>query len=416
MPNLRRFYFDDGSSRKRWHVQSKGKLQIVEYGRIGGSLRESKKSFKSPREAAASTETLIASKKRGGYIEINPSLLEIARPKGKKAATEKKIQAFEKRLGCVLPEEYRNFLASRNGGTPNPPYIQVPGIPSIDNVGVSEILGLYGTAKTTDSLLWGLETLAPLLPAGNLPIACDSDVFTLSLKKKSFGCIYFWNHDTDEIDDDGNYLESASHLIAGSFDEFLTRIAVMFGVPEDDAGSADMAESSTKKTAKGKASIKRLFRLMNHDHTPAKIKEIEQEVKELGDLSGIKDGEWPFTNITNVRLLRCLLNAGLNPEITDTEQQTLLWQSAASAECVDLLLKYDVDIERRSSLDRRETALMRAICTQSVPSLMRLLEAGANPTVRLPWWIGRNVKRNEELSRVLTDAIKKWKRRKAKKK
>jgi len=30
-------------------------------------------------------------------------------------------------------------------------------------------------------------------------------------------------HKTEELDDDGNFLESAGYLLAGSFDEFLTR-------------------------------------------------------------------------------------------------------------------------------------------------------------------------------------------------
>ncbi len=75
MSDYRRFFFDDGSSRKRWHVRLKGKAQVVQYGRLGGSLRESKKSFETPAEAAEKTEKLIASKKRDGYIEINLSRL-----------------------------------------------------------------------------------------------------------------------------------------------------------------------------------------------------------------------------------------------------------------------------------------------------------------------------------------------------
>ena len=127
MSDVRRFFFDDGSSRKRWHVKTKGKSQLVEYGRLGGSLRESKKSFKSPAETKQQTEKLIAKKQREGYIEINPSRLEIARLKGKKKATEKQIKDLENRIGCNLPDEYRNFLITNNGGQPNPDCVRVPG-------------------------------------------------------------------------------------------------------------------------------------------------------------------------------------------------------------------------------------------------------------------------------------------------
>ena len=415
MSSLRRFYFDDGSSRKRWHVTLSGKSQVVEYGRLGGALRESKKTFKTPQEAADQTEKLIAAKKRAGYIEINPASLEITRYKGKKSATEGQIAALEKQLGCRLPDEYRNFLLTRNGGQPNPPYVQIPGT-HIDNVGVSDIFGLFGTAKEYPSIFGAIQIHEPVLPKGYLPIARGSDLFTLSLRKKDFGCIHFWDHETDQVDDDDRFLESASHLLAGSFDEFLTRIAVVFGLPEEDDRGSASAEKTGDQKKKSKATVKTLFRLLKNDHTPAVIEQIEQVVRELGDLSGIQDGEWPFQNIRSDRLLRCLLDAGLNPEILDTENQTLLWQCAGSAECVDLLVKRGVDIERRSCLDRRETPLMRAFAVESVPGVKRLLAAGANPTVRLSPSIMINVKYNKELSKLLDSAIKKWKSKKAGKK
>jgi len=416
MSSLRRFYFDDGSSRKRWHVRLNGNSQIVEYGRLGGALRESKKTFKTPQEAADQTEKLIAAKKRASYIEINPALLEITKYKGKKSATESQVSALEKQLGCRLPDEYRNFLLTRNGGQPNPPYVQIPAIPYIDNVGVSYIFGLFGTAKEYPSLFGAIQIHGPALPEGYLPIARGSDLFTLSLQKKDFGCIHFWDHETDQVDDDDRFLKSASRLLAGSFDEFLTRIAVVFGLPEEDDHGSTPTEKTGDQKKKSKATVKTLFRLLKNDHTPAVIEQIEQVVRELGDLSGIQDGEWPFTNIDSARLLRCLLDAGLNPEILDTEKQTLLWQCAGSAECVDLLVKRGVDIERRSCLDRRETPLMRALFVKSVPGAKRLLAAGANPTVRLPWWITSKVKGNKELSKLLDSAIKKWKSKKAGKK
>ncbi|OAI54635.1 hypothetical protein AYO47_09910, partial [Planctomyces sp. SCGC AG-212-M04] len=288
---LKRFYFDDGASRKRWHVRLTGKSQVVEYGRLGSPLRETKKAFASPGEALASTEKLVAAKKREGYIEINPGLLEITRDKGRKAATESQVASLEKRLGCRLPEEYREFLLTRNGGRPNPPYVQIPGVPGIDNVGVGVIAGLFGTADTTNSIAWGIEHLGQSLPAGHLPVAWDSDLFTLSLRKKDFGCVHFWFHETDEVDDDDRYLESASHLLAGSFDEFLTRIAMMFGQPEETNDAAGKTGDRGGKKPGGKATRKTLFRLLQHEHTPAVVDQIESVVRELGDLSGIQDGE-----------------------------------------------------------------------------------------------------------------------------
>ncbi len=409
MSNLRRFFLDEGSSLKRWQIHRIGKSQVVATGRMGGALRESTKSFKSPQEAAANIDKRIAIKIRAGYSEVAPSLLEITRFPGKRRATDRQIHAFEKKLGCPLPVEYRLFLRTCNGGTPNPPYIQIPGVSSIDNVGVGVLFGLFGTAKTMNSLAWGLDALAPILPPGHLPIAHDSDMFTLSLRKNDFGCVHFWNHDTDRVDDDERFLESASHRIAGSFDEFLTRIASMFGLPDDNEVSSQPGDGPTKTSGESRGNLKSLFRLLQHRHTSEVIQQIERMVHKLGDLSGIQDGHWPFVNIDSDRLLGCLLDAGLDPEITDTDQHTLLWQCAGNDACIDLLLKHHVDIERRSCLDRKETALMRALFIQSVPGAKRLIRSGANPTVRLPWYISGKVKCNQELAKMLAAAIKKWK-------
>src|SRR5262249_43770072 len=160
-------------------------------------------------------------------------------------------------------------------------------------------------------------------------------------------------------------------------------IAAMFGLPDEEDADAAPAEKTVGQKSSGKSTVKSLFRLLKYDHTPTVIKEIEQVVKELGDLGGIQNGEWPFINIRSDRLLRCLLGAGLNPQIVDTDHNTLLWQCAGSADCIDLLLKHNVDLERRSGLDDKETPLMRALSAKSVPAVKRLLAAGANPTVRL---------------------------------
>jgi predicted DNA-binding WGR domain protein len=410
MSFFKRFYFDDGDSRKRWQVRVTGRAQIVAHGRLSGTLRESKKTFKSPKEALAAAEKLIATKKRAGYIEINPASLEIEKYKGKKVATESQIASLEKRIGCRLPDEYREFLATRNGGRPNPAYVQIPGIEDIENVGVADIFGLFGTAETANSLAWAIENLVPMIPEGHLPIAGDSDLFTLSLRKKDFGCVHFWFHETDQVDDEGHYLEGASHLLAGSFDEFLTRIVMVFGVPEEtDSADPSTQKANGKKPAR-KATVRTLFKLLNLRHTPAVVEQIVDVVKELGDLSGIQDGEWPFNNFDSEPLVRSLLNAGLKPEIVDTHNQTLLWQCAGSPDCIDLLLKHNVDLERISCCDREETALMRALFIQSVPGVKRLLEVGADPTVSLPSYIHSNIKYRPDLSQLLADAIEKWKK------
>ena len=138
-------------------------------------------------------------------------------------------------------------------------------------------------------------------------------------------------------------------------------------------------------------------------------------VKELGDLSGIEDGMWPGGLFESPGLLRCLLEAGLNPELTDTNGNALLLKCAGSRECIDVLAEYGPRIDRRSG-DRNETALMLAVLRSEIPALERLLQLGANPTVpRLnltdPSENGTKVKKLVEKARVKWRKSGGWKKK-----
>jgi predicted DNA-binding WGR domain protein len=408
--SLRRFFFDDGSSRKRWAISTKGKVQLVHFGRLTGTLKESKKTFGSPAEAQHSAETLIAEKRRSGYVEIKPARLEILRDKKRRAATDLQIKTLEKQLGLPLPGEYAKFLKTCNGGRPNPHCVKVPGAAGIDNVGVGSFFYLNPSKPEADEITYQIEHTKDLLPKGHLPIAGDSDLFTLSLHAKTLGAVYWWFHESEEVDNDGKFLESAGFLLAGSFDEFLTRIALLFEADEPARAELNKAPLAKQVGQRSKASLRSLLKLIRHEHTPATVKEIKRLVKELGDLSGIEDGQWPFVNFSSSDVLRCLLDAGLNPEITDTEGQSLLFQSACSPECVEMLADRGVDLDRRSGANGF-TALMRAIFLQRTAPAIRLIELGANPCFRLDRFTGDRLKSNSELARFLAKAQKNWQNR-----
>ena len=222
----RRFFFDDGSSRKQWQITQRGSKQTVAYGRIGGKLRSTEKSFDSPAEARSTTQSLIESKLGSGYTEIETDPLSIKRPARQPLATVAGIRGLEKTLGVKLPPDYRSFLRTQNGGIPDPSFVAVPGVPHIDNVHVGSFYGLYPKVRPGQSLSWAIEHQSPMLPPAHLPIAYGGDIFTLSLNRYA-GCVYFWDHETDTLDNDEKFIQSDGHLLAGSFDEFLARIATL---------------------------------------------------------------------------------------------------------------------------------------------------------------------------------------------
>ncbi len=230
MPVLRRFFFDDGSSRKHWNVKQRGKTQTVSYGRLGAKLRIAEKTFDSPTAARENTAKLIGDKLRAGYVEVDPSALTLKRPPRIRSATTAAIRGLEKSIGAPLPVEYRKFLQTQNGGQPEPGFVAIPGIPHIANVDAGFIYGLYPSERPGQSLSWGIKNHSPVLPAGHLPIAYGGDIFTIALKKNA-GCVFYWDHENAD-EETGRFVERDGHLLAGSFDEFLTRIAMYSS--EDD--------------------------------------------------------------------------------------------------------------------------------------------------------------------------------------
>jgi ankyrin repeat protein len=168
-----------------------------------------------------------------------------------------------------------------------------------------------------------------------------------------------------------------------------------------------------------KPTIKRLLRLMKHDYIPEGGEEYDQVaelITELGDLSGIQDGEWPHIDrFEDPRLLGALLDAGLNPEITDKKGGSLLRQCVGHPECIDLLVEQGVDIDRRSGRDD-ETALMRATYVGDEECVERLLEAGANPSLEFSPFAKVMLDMNEEMIEIIEAAREDWNRNQGKRK
>ena len=146
------YFFDNGQSRKFWSYTLRGKKQTLRHGRIGTKGRETSKVFPSLSAAKAATEKLVDQKIVKGYVQVNPSQLKIVRPKGKRAATEAQVSKLEKRLDTRLPNEYRKFLLTQNGGEPEPDHVSVPKYSDQDSIPVGFLYGLYAKPEPDKSL------------------------------------------------------------------------------------------------------------------------------------------------------------------------------------------------------------------------------------------------------------------------
>jgi predicted DNA-binding WGR domain protein len=257
------YFFDDGQSRKFWSHMLRGKKQKIRHGRIGTKGRENTKTFSSAFAAKEATAKLVDQKVAKGYIQVDPGKLKITRPKGKRAATKVQVAKLEKQLKAKLPDEYREFLLTQNGGQPEPDHVRIPVLSPHDAIPVGFIYGLYSKPEPFKSLLFAVGKILPQLPKGQLPVSGLFNLYYFSISlDRNPGCVYFWDEDAGgyDVDDDGQPIFDSSHaiLVAGSFNEFLTRIAIYKDPnehegPASEIAQADIQEATRQKTSRSKS-------------------------------------------------------------------------------------------------------------------------------------------------------------------
>lgn len=227
-----RYYFDDGQSRRFWSIVLRGKTVVTTSGRLGGNGRESTQVYGSPKEATAAVKKAAEEKVKQGYVLVDSSVLKINRLDGTRKATEAQVAKFEKLIGARLPESYRTFLLTWNGGRPVSEGIKVFGHPSPYGyiALVDPLYSLDPKGPSYASLQAAAASTDYVLPAGHVVIAdSGGNLVTIDLKGK-VGAIYYFDHELPDDDDDDedvtHYTRKQAILLAGSFDELLTRMAV----------------------------------------------------------------------------------------------------------------------------------------------------------------------------------------------
>ena len=132
-----------------------------------------------------------------------------------------------------------------------------------------------------------------------------------------------------------------------------------------------------------KPNLKKLFRLLAKPERNQLFDQIKAELEVCGDdLSSVGDGEYPDGNLSDPKLLRLLLKAGLPVETTDAKGKSLLIQAAVDPKCLELLLKNGADVNRVCDSYFATTALIRAANLGIRKSVDVLLEHGANPSIK----------------------------------
>lgn len=140
------------------------------------------------------------------------------------AAPASRLEELERRLGARLPEPYRAYLGSQDGGA----------LEGYNNHGIEVILGI-GEVPTWSSLWHLLDKESDLLPTGFIPVGSDAGggLFLLAVAGLDRGSVWHQSSETD-VDAAGVIGPVSRQLLADPWDDFLSSIEPLEPWSTDD--------------------------------------------------------------------------------------------------------------------------------------------------------------------------------------
>lgn len=130
------------------------------------------------------------------------------------AAPSSKLVELEELLGARLPEAYRDYLMTQDGGT----------FRGYNNQGIEIVLGI-GEVPKWSSLWFLLRQEGEFLPAGHIPVGSDAggSLFLLDVTGPNRGSVWYQSSELEE-DEDGTTTPVVLERLADSWDEFLASL------------------------------------------------------------------------------------------------------------------------------------------------------------------------------------------------
>ena len=135
-------------------------------------------------------------------------------------ASNEDVKSFEQEHDFVLPEDYKNFLVTFNGGRPEKD-TRAFTFKKEDGTVSDSLVGWFNGLIDGDeySLEEEIDIYDERIPAGMLPIASDpfGNAILIGVSSDDVSGVWFWDHEIEpeSINDSGIY------KIAESFDQFL---------------------------------------------------------------------------------------------------------------------------------------------------------------------------------------------------
>jgi hypothetical protein len=127
------------------------------------------------------------------------------------------IKEAEKELASGFPDDYRRFLLTCNGGTPETNEFDIPA--TENGSGINYFYSILGTDQDGD-LLREQYLLTGRLPHGVIGIgdAEGGNLVCLSLRAQDHGTVFFWDHELEAEND----AAAALAKLAPTFDAFFS--------------------------------------------------------------------------------------------------------------------------------------------------------------------------------------------------
>lgn len=161
--------------------------------------------------------------------------------------TEADVSQVEQSLKVKLPAEYREFLLSNNGAFVEPNVFEFD---TEDGHNSSSLSWLYGLKNGDDDDVIEINRFREgRLPNRFLAIGTDpgGNAICISCKDdESFGKIYFWDHEKEADEDEGESPNSIgnTYLLAHSFLQFLNSLTESKG---ETSGKGEGSDGSRLK-------------------------------------------------------------------------------------------------------------------------------------------------------------------------
>ncbi len=135
------------------------------------------------------------------------------------------INLLENNFDIKLPEDYKNFLLTHNGGYPEKDCYSFIDVENASNL--KRFLAFYDIkvdfhVQIYDDLVKEYLKLKDRIPQECIPIARDSggNYVCLGIKGSEYGKVYFWDH--EEEADEGEHPTFANmYLLANNFTDFI---------------------------------------------------------------------------------------------------------------------------------------------------------------------------------------------------